>query len=87
MEFEWDPRKDAANRRKHGVGFREAATVFGESARHNLSGYRPFDLGASLFDHRRISKRSLVSRGPHRERRHHPADQCTTGYTAREKIL
>jgi uncharacterized protein len=30
MEFEWDPRKEAANQRKHGVGFREAATVFGD---------------------------------------------------------
>ena len=28
LEFEWDPRKDAANRRKHGVSFEEAATVF-----------------------------------------------------------
>ena len=30
MEFEWDPRKDVANQRKHGVGFREATTVFGD---------------------------------------------------------
>ena len=30
MEFEWDSRKDTANRRKHGIGFREAATVFGD---------------------------------------------------------
>jgi uncharacterized protein len=28
--FEWDPRKEAQNRRKHGVSFREAATVFGD---------------------------------------------------------
>ena len=28
MEFEWDPRKDAANQRKHGISFREAVTVF-----------------------------------------------------------
>ena len=26
--FEWDPRKAAANRRKHGVSFEEALTVF-----------------------------------------------------------
>ena len=26
--FEWDRRKDSANRRKHGVGFAEASTVF-----------------------------------------------------------
>ncbi len=28
MGFEWDPAKDTANRRKHGVGFREASEVF-----------------------------------------------------------
>ena len=30
MEFEWDPRKAAANLRKHKVSFLEAATVFGD---------------------------------------------------------
>jgi uncharacterized DUF497 family protein len=28
VRFEWDPRKAAANRAKHGVGFDEAQTVF-----------------------------------------------------------
>jgi hypothetical protein len=28
IEFEWDHRKDAQNRRKHGVSFEEAKTVF-----------------------------------------------------------
>jgi uncharacterized DUF497 family protein len=28
--FEWDSRKEARNRRKHGISFREAATVFGD---------------------------------------------------------
>jgi uncharacterized DUF497 family protein len=28
--FEWDTRKESANRRKHGVGFVEASTVFGD---------------------------------------------------------
>ena len=28
IAFEWDRRKDAANLRKHGVGFAEASTVF-----------------------------------------------------------
>jgi uncharacterized DUF497 family protein len=28
LRFEWDPRKAAANERKHGVSFDEAATVF-----------------------------------------------------------
>ena len=30
MEFEWDEVKNAANIRKHGVSFEEAATVFGD---------------------------------------------------------
>ena len=30
MEFEWDPRKAAANLAKHRVSFEEAATVFGD---------------------------------------------------------
>ena len=28
LRFEWDPRKDATNRQKHGVSFEEAQTVF-----------------------------------------------------------
>jgi hypothetical protein len=30
VEFEWDPRKEAANRTKHGVAFTEAMTIFGD---------------------------------------------------------
>jgi uncharacterized DUF497 family protein len=30
LKFEWDRRKAAANRRKHGVSFEEAATAFGD---------------------------------------------------------
>jgi uncharacterized protein len=30
MEFEWDPRKAAANARKHDVTFQDASTVFGD---------------------------------------------------------
>ena len=30
LTFEWDPRKDAANRKKHGVAFDEGSTVFGD---------------------------------------------------------
>lgn len=30
LEFEWDARKDASNRRKHGVSFEEAATTFAD---------------------------------------------------------
>lgn len=30
MEFEWDPQKDQANRRKHQIAFSEASTVFAD---------------------------------------------------------
>ncbi len=30
MRFEWDPEKAAANLKKHGVTFQEAASVFGD---------------------------------------------------------
>ena len=30
MRFEWDPRKAAGNRRKHGVSFTEAESVFAD---------------------------------------------------------
>ena len=33
MEFEWDSRKDTANRRKHGVSFSEAQQAFVDSQR------------------------------------------------------
>ncbi len=32
MRFEWDPTKEAANRRKHGVTFEEAESVFFDDA-------------------------------------------------------
>lgn len=28
LRFEWDPRKDRANQKKHGIAFAEAKTVF-----------------------------------------------------------
>jgi uncharacterized DUF497 family protein len=30
MQFDWDPKKAAENRRKHGVTFQEAATCFAD---------------------------------------------------------
>lgn len=30
IQVVWDSRKDAANRRRHGVGFEEAVTVFSD---------------------------------------------------------
>jgi len=30
IAFEWDPKKDSMNLRKHGIGFEEASTVFAD---------------------------------------------------------
>ena len=53
--FEWDARKAAANRRKHGVSFDEAATVFadpdaldGPDLDHSQHEARSLRLGKSL---------------------------------------
>ena len=50
--FEWDTRKAAANRTKHGVSFQEAATVFGDhdaldgpDLRHSVAESRSLRLG------------------------------------------
>ena len=55
MEFEWDPRKDSANQRKHKVNFREATTVFGDplamtfpDVDHSASEQRFLTIGASV---------------------------------------
>jgi uncharacterized DUF497 family protein len=56
-EFEWDPAKAASNRDKHGVGFREATTVFGDvrglsipDTKHSLAEHRFVLLGRSVRD-------------------------------------
>lgn len=55
MEFEWDSRKNAANQRKHAVGFREATTVFGDplattflDPEHSISEQRYLTVGSSV---------------------------------------
>ncbi len=52
MKFEWDPAKDRQNQDKHGLGFEEAATVFGdgfaltwEDREHSVGEYRTLTLG------------------------------------------
>lgn len=54
MRFEWHPRKAAANLRKHGISFDEAATVFlddlsltGEDPDHSLHEERYVTFGIS----------------------------------------
>lgn len=50
LEFEWDSRKAAQNDSKHGVTFREAATVFGD----------PLSLTISDPDHSNDEERFVI---------------------------
>lgn len=50
MEFEWDEKKASANSKKHGVGFHEAATIFGD----------PLALTFSDPDHSKTEQRFLT---------------------------
>ena len=58
MDFEWDPKKAAVNEKKHGVSFKEAATVFGDPLAltfsdpdHSESEYRFLTFGMSQNHH------------------------------------
>ncbi len=69
LRFAWDPRKDRANQRKHGVAFDEAATVFSdehalllEDPEHSAADDRFILLGLSS------SLRTLVVVHGYRER-------------------
>ena len=68
MEFEWDPRKEADNVRKHKISFQEAATVFGD-----FFGTTASDPDHSLEEHRYItiglSRRGRLLMVAHAERR------------------
>ena len=57
MTFEWDPRKEALNLRKHGVSFHEAATIFGDPLAltfsdpdHSVNEQRFITVGLSNMD-------------------------------------
>ena len=54
MQFEWDTKKEAANRVKHGISFEEAATIFGDSFEltisdpdHSIGEFRFISIGKS----------------------------------------
>jgi uncharacterized DUF497 family protein len=54
VQFEWDPRKAAANTRDHGVEFSEAQTIFGDPLEatipdpdHSEGEYRFLSIGRS----------------------------------------
>ena len=58
MEFEWDTKKAERNKRKHGISFHDAATVFGDPLAitfvdpdHSISEERYLTFGLSRFNH------------------------------------
>jgi uncharacterized DUF497 family protein len=50
LEFEWDEKKDALNKRKHGVSFQSAKRVFFDPKRTEA-----FDKKHSLFEERLVT--------------------------------
>jgi uncharacterized DUF497 family protein len=58
MEFEWDPNKSERNRKKHGVSFHDATTVFADPLAisfpdpdHSLGEHRFLTFGYSKMNH------------------------------------
>lgn len=73
IEFEWDISKDKSNKRKHGVSFEEARTIFGDPFEftkpdpdHSEGEYRFLSLGRSESE--RILVVSYTEREPNRIR-------------------
>lgn len=58
LSFEWNPRKAAANEKKHGVSFKEASTVFGDP----LGWFQPDVAHSQDEDRLRLLGRSSESR-------------------------
>ena len=58
LSFEWDPHKAVANEKKHGVGFKEATTVFGDP----LAWFQSDDAHSIAEDRRRLLGRSSENR-------------------------
>jgi len=57
MEFEWDDKKATKNKKKHGVSFHEAATVFGDpmartfnDPEHSTTEHQFLTFGLSQFN-------------------------------------
>jgi uncharacterized DUF497 family protein len=90
LRFEWDSRKAASNRAKHGVSFEEASSVFGdplgrivEDPRHSLGERRHVLLGSSerhrvlavMFTDREEVIRLISARKATRQERKNYEDQ------------
>ena len=76
MKFTWDPTKAAENLEKHGVDFREAATVFDDPL-STATVSHPWD----------VRTRSNLGGVAHRHRRYNSNHQRQGHDPARAKIL
>lgn len=76
LAFEWDPRKDLSNRRKHRVAFAETSTVFGDLLSITISDP---DHGAAeeRFVTIGMSDKRRPGSGSYCERRADAIDQCS----------
>ena len=68
MTYEWDPKKAQANRRKHGVSFEEAASVFQDAEALTFedpdrSDEGPREITIGLSKHGRVLFLSRCQRG------------------------
>ena len=70
MKYEWDAQKAAANRRKHGVSFDEAASVFldslavtGADLEHSVGELRHITIGFSSLGRLLVVSHSYRSGG------------------------
>ncbi len=69
MQFEWDKEKEKQNRKKHGISFKEAVTVFYDplaatfdDSIHSIGEYRLISIGFSYKE--RLLVQRFVSSSP-----------------------
>ena len=86
MTFTWDPEKDAVNRRKHAVGFGEAASSR-RPAGENVSGPGALARRAAVCDDRTVEAWENARGGARGPRRHASHHQRSAGYAARTEVL
>lgn len=57
IKFEWDRKKAQVNKRKHGITFEEASTIFGDilsitipDPAHSIAEFRFITIGTSIYN-------------------------------------
>ena len=86
--FRWDPRKAAANYKKHAIDFHEAATVLDDTLSTTFPDFdHSTPLEAAVSNHRHVEPRPHFSGGAQRGNRHNPAHQRQNGNATSTKVL